>query len=185
MWHRLATALVAIAWSLACLAPGAHAQNSALPCDSFVKNSDNSWSALRNVPIRGMGESLTVREGSVLRPGAAIKGLDLATMLDEQCPVAPEPVVQSAAPAPKVALGRYADANGNIDAQNLNCGQLADASPEEVDLFLTWYSGWYSGLAKKRGINLARIRNASRLVIDYCKGNRDKKITQVMDLMLK
>src|SRR5258708_1176343 len=91
----------------------------------------------------------------------------------------------ASAPEPQVVLGRFADATGNIDGQKLNCGQLADASPGEADVFLAWYSGWYNGAAKKRGINLARIRTASRMVIDYCKSNRDKKIVQVMDLMLK
>ena len=188
MRRRLAMAPVAVALSLAWLNAGAQAQSADIPCDAFVKNADDSWSAIHNAAIRGTGESLTIREGSVLRPGAAIKGLDLAAMLDQQCPATPEPApaaVQAPAPEPQVVLGRFADATGNIDAQKLNCGQLADASPGEADVFLAWYSGWYNGAVKKRGINLARIRTASRMVIDYCKSNRDKKIVQVMDLMLK
>jgi hypothetical protein len=52
-------------------------------------------------------------------------------------------------------------------------------------LFLAWYSGWYNGLAKKRGINLAQIRYAIRNIVDYCRANRDKSIAKVMELMLR
>jgi hypothetical protein len=188
MRRHLAGVLVAVASFCACAGTGAHAQSNDIPCDAFVKNPDDTWSALRNVAIRGTGDSLTIRQGSVLRPGAAIKGIDLATMLDQQCPATPEPApasVQPAAPAPRVTLGSFANANGTIESQRLSCGELADASPEEAGLFLAWYSGWYIGSAKKRGINLARVRSSIHTVIDYCRANRDKKIVNVMDLMLK
>jgi hypothetical protein len=188
MRRHLAGVLVGAALCFACPNPGAHAQSNDIPCDAFVKNPDDTWSALRNVAIQGTGDSLTIRQGSVLRPGAAIKGLDLATMLDQQCPATPEPApasAQPAAPAPRVTLGSFANANGTIETQRLSCGDLADASPEEAGLFLAWYSGWYVGSAKKRGINLARVRSAIHTVIDYCRTNRDKKIVNVMDLMLK
>jgi HdeA/HdeB family len=168
------------------LAVNAAAQESAIPCDAFVKNADGSWSALRNAAIRGTGQSLTIREGAVLRPGAAIRGLDLAAQLDQQCPAEPEPVQASAPVAtPQVALARYADAGGIVNAEKLTCAQLADTSPEEAGLFFVWYSGWYNGVAKKRGINLAHVRSAVQNAVDYCKGNRDKRLVQVMELMLK
>ena len=56
---------------------------------------------------------------------------------------------------------------------------------EQADRFLVWHSGWYTGSAKKRGFNLAGIAGAVHAVVDYCKSNRDKKLAQVMDLMLK
>jgi len=174
---------------LGLLGTGATAQQFKVPCDAFVKNDDNSWSALRSVPISGVGEAFTVREGSVLRPGAAIRGVDLASILDQQCPATPEPpapaaAAQPAAP-PRVSLGNYLDAGGVIDTPRLTCAQLADASPDEAGLFLAWYSGWYSGAAKKRGLNLGRTQNAIQTVVGYCRANRDKKLVQVLDLMLK
>jgi len=169
--------------------PGASAQQLNLPCDSFVKNDDGTWSALRSVPIRGVGESLTVREGSVLRPGAAIRGVDLAGILDQQCPATPEPSgpasLQPPAPPPRVTLGSFVNAGGVIDTQRLTCADLADASAEEAQLFLMWYSGWYAGTAKKRGLDLARTQTAVQTVMTYCKSNRDKKLVQVLELMLK
>lgn len=189
MWARTTTAFIALA--LGVLAPnaGALAERLNIPCDAFVKNDDATWSALRSVPIRGVGESLTIREGSVLRPGAAIRGVDLASVLDEQCPATPEPppgpAAQQPAAAPRVALGSFANAAGVIETQRVSCGDIADAPPDEATLFLAWYSGWYGGSAKRRGMSWARTREAIHTVIQYCGGNRDKKIVQVMELMLK
>jgi hypothetical protein len=182
-----------IGTALAALGPSADALAQLnVPCDSFVKNDDGSWSALRSVPIHGVGESFTVREGSVLRPGAAIRGVDLASILDARCPATPEPppgpaAAQPAAPAPppRVALGSFANASGAIDAQRLTCGDIADASAQEAQLFLAWYSGWYSGSAKRRGMNLPHTLDAIRTVLLYCQANRSKSLTQVMELMLK
>jgi HdeA/HdeB family len=182
------SALVVIAVALTSAVPEtcARAQDTSVPCDAFVKNPDGSWSALRDAPILDTGQRLTIRGGSVLRPGASIRGLDLAATLDQQCPAEPAPV-QASAPvaAPRAVLGTYADANGIINAERLTCAQLADTSPEEASLYFAWYSGWYNGAAKRRGINLERVRYAIQNAIDYCKGNRDKKLVQVMELMLK
>jgi hypothetical protein len=77
------------------------------------------------------------------------------------------------------------DANGNLDVRQLTCGHIEDASAEEAELLLSWYSGVYSGSPKGRGINLARLRYNIRNVIDYCKANRDKRLSEVMERMLK
>jgi hypothetical protein len=187
--RRVAAACLAAIVSCLAFVGGARAQGLQIPCDSFVKNDDGSWSALHGVAIRGTGDSLYIREGSVLRPGAAIRGQDIAAILDQQCPVTPEPApsaVQPAAPAaPYVALDSFVTAKGTIDASKLTCAEIADASPNEAAQFLTWYSGWYAGLAKKHGVNLAAAHHATLSVVDYCKLNRDKKIVQVMELMLK
>ena len=100
---------------------------------------------------------------------------------------APGAAPRAAAPAPPVQslLAKYADANGNIDVRQLTCGHLDVASADEAQLLLAWYSGWHNGLAKGRGINLARVRYNIRNVIDYCRANRDKKLTDVMERMLK
>src|ERR1700722_12293527 len=98
---------------------------------------------------------------------------------------APGTAPSAAAPQPQSFLARYADANGNLDVRQLTCGHLDDTSAEEAELFLSWYSGWYSGVAKNHGINLARIRYAIRNVVAYCKGDRNKRLTDVMEQMLK
>jgi hypothetical protein len=191
MSTRVKAALIGIA--LAALGPHADAQAQlSVPCESFVKNDDGSWSALRSVPIRGVGEAFTVREGSVLRPGAAIRGVDLASILDERCPATPEPPPGPAtaapaapAPPPRVNLGSFVNAGGVVDAQRLTCAEIADASRDEAQLFLAWYSGWYAGAAKRRGMNPAHTLDAIRTVLLYCQANRTKSITQVMELMLK
>jgi HdeA/HdeB family len=182
MAHRLVLAVIIIALNAVCLSAVSRAQDNSIPCDAFVKNPDGSWSAMRNAAIQGTG--LTIRAGSVLRPGASIRGLDLATMLNRACPEQPEPA-PVATSDPWAALGRYADANGNIEVERLTCAQLADASSADADLLLAWYSGWYNGLAKRHSVNPARVGYAIRNVADFCKGNRDKRLAEVMALMLK
>ena len=54
-----------------------------------------SWTTMRDVPVGGMGRKLVLRQGSELRPGAAILSVDFATLLDQQCPS-----VSVAVPAP-------------------------------------------------------------------------------------
>jgi hypothetical protein len=184
--RQFALVVVAITFTLVSPATCVRAQDNSVPCDAFVKNADGSWAALRDAPVLETGQRLTIRAGSVLRPGASIRGLDLVATLDQQCPAEPAPVQTSAPVAPpRAVLGTYADANGNISAERLTCAEVADTSPEEASLFFAWYSGWFSGTAKKRGINLERVRYAIQNVIGYCKGNRDKKLVQVMELMLK
>jgi hypothetical protein len=72
-----------------------------------------------------------------------------------------------------------------MDIRQLTCGHIADVPPAELDVFLAWYSGWYSGTAKKRGFNLAKVRLASQNLINFCKTNRDKRLTEVLELMLR
>jgi hypothetical protein len=99
----------------------------------------------------------------------------------------PGTVPRAPAPAQQAPsnLARYADANGNIDVRQLTCGHLADASPDEAQLLLAWYSGWHNGSAKGRGINLARVRYNIRSAVDYCRVNREKRLTEVMERMLR
>jgi hypothetical protein len=82
-------------------------------------------------------------------------------------------------------LPRCANANGNLDVQRLTCGHIAEASAEEVELLIAWYSGADSGPAKWRMINMPRLRYASRNTADYCKANRDVALVKVMRLFLK
>lgn len=199
-------------WQVSGPAAIVYAAPTSFPCENFTKNDDGSWTVLQTTFIEG--PAVKVQEGGVVQPGRLILGYDIAAIIAKACPnatvalpsdetpnlapgaapriapgatpgAAPNTAVPSPAPPPPPALARYADANGNIDIRQLTCAHLDVASPEEAQLLLAWYSGWYKGLSKSRGINLARVRYNSRSVIDYCKANRDKKLTEVMELMLK
>jgi HdeA/HdeB family len=193
MWRRSAFLVTAIAVQF-CLVGAARSDD--IDCDAFARNDDGSWTVIHKAYISG--PNIRVEEGAVFEPGGTFLGDDLAKRLDRACPhaaAAPQPAAvapaQGAAPGQGVrtetrsALAKLADANGNIDVQHITCGQLADASPAESELVLTYFSGWYGGLAKRRGINLARVRYAIRTVGDFCKANRDKSLVQTMELMLK
>jgi len=195
MRRRVALAITAaIALQVCCLTMRAQAQTSSIPCDAFAKNSDGTWTVLTTTYIEG--PNVKVQQDSILQTGRSVLGYDIAAMIAKACPnamVAPPPgAAPSAGPsaatpaqqAPSL-LARYADANGNIDIRQLTCGHLDDASAEESQLLFAWYSGWYNGLAKGHGINLALVRYNIRSVIDYCKANRDKRLSDVMQLMLK
>ena len=211
MARCLALAALAVAVLSAAAATNARAAEK-FPCEAFVRLGDGTWQALTTTLIPD--RNFRVQEGSLWRPGAAVMGMDVAATLEKECPnaavVSPEGVVTTpngvplspaqpgaalpplgtaqtpqAPQAPIVPLARFADANGSIDVRRLTCGQLDDASPVDADTLLSWYSGWYSGAAKGRGVNLARVRYAVRSVIDYCKSNREKNLAQVMELMLK
>ncbi|HTV36863.1 MAG TPA: HdeA/HdeB family chaperone, partial [Xanthobacteraceae bacterium] len=164
------------------LVGGAHAQDSEIDCNAFVKNQDGSWTVVSKVFIPV--QNVRVRPGTVFEPGHTFLGDDMTVRLAKACPnqpvATPSDESQTAQPSgqtqtqpgPYVPLSNYADANGNIDIQRLTCAHLAVASPADTGLLVTWYSGWYAGLAKKRGINIARVQYAIRNVADYCKANR-------------
>jgi hypothetical protein len=196
MWRRFALMALAIALPVSGFSDDARAQGK-FPCEAFVRLGDGSWQAMATTTLPG--RDFRIQEGSLWRPGQVVLGVDVATTVEANCPNAPVGVPQGAsAPAvpgaplpqqpqipqtPSVPLARYADANGNIDVRSLTCGHLDDASLDEVDLLLAWYSGNTAG--KGRSINLPRLRYAMRSVIEYCKVNRDKNLTKVMELMLK
>ena len=185
MWRRFAFrrfAGVAICLLFACLQT--RAQDSDLDCDSFVKNPDGSWTVMEKAYIPG--PNVRVEVGAVFRSGGSFLGDDLAARLDRVCPnaaVSAPATVQAA--VPQVPLSKFADASGNIDARRLTCAQLDLTSAGETELLLSWYSGWYNGVAKKRAFNSAQVRYAIRSVVDFCKGNPDRNLAQVMDAVLK
>lgn len=206
MRRRVALSIAAaIALHVCC--PGAQAASN-FPCDAFAKNPDGSWTVLKTTYLEG--PDVKVQEDATFAPGRVIRGYDIADLIAKACPnavVAPPPgteptaaqgaapgtgistapgtVPSAAAPQAQSFLARYADANGNLDVRQLTCGHLDDTSAEEAELFLSWYSGWYAGSAKSRGINLSRIRYTIRNVVAYCKGDRTKRLTDVMERMLK
>ena len=191
MWRRLALAIALQLFAIALQGRivGTQAQEK-LPCEAFAKTGDGSWQALKTTFV--LSRNFSIRQGSVWRPGATVLGLDIAGALDAQCPNAPiaTPASDDASspPSPQppaVSLAKYADANGNLDVHQLTCGHLADTPADEAEVLLAWYSGWYNGSTKKRVVNLPRVKFNVRTVIDYCKVNRDKRLSDVMELMLK
>jgi len=181
----------------------AKAANSTLPCDAFQKNADGSWTVLTTTYVEG--PDVKLQEAAVFPPGFVVRGYDIAALLAKACPNAPigtppsasqpagvaQPAGAAAAPqaAPplpaRTLLERYGDANGNIDIRQFTCGHLDDAPPDEVQLLLAWYSGWYAGADRRRGVNLPQVRYAMNNVINYCKANRDKRLADVMTSFLK
>ena len=89
------------------------------------------------------------------------------------------------AKADPVPLSSYADANGFIDVQTLTCGQLANTYQEDANALMSWYSGWYNGLAHKHYMDYKKGRETEHLVIEYCKAHPDQKIIHAMAVVLK
>jgi hypothetical protein len=189
---------LALAAAIASLVSGltskAHAVEYKFPCENFQKNEDGSWLVLKDTFIEG--PQFKIREENTVAPGRIVQGYDIADIIAKACPNAPvgPPAAATmptiAAPAgaapvparpPNMSLSRHADANGNIELDRLTCGNLNDASAEDADLLLAWYSG----SAKRRAINIARLRYEIRNVIDYCKANRDQSLVKVMERMVK
>ena len=146
---------------------------------------------MQEARIPAAGRVFNVRTGSVLRPGATMMGLDLAAMLVQECPNVPVGLAPAAVPMPPsvsespAALSKFTDANGQIDVQKLSCAQLADTPQGDADFLLLWHSGWYNAMAKRRLIDLPRVKEGIRNVMLYCKANKDKSLVQAMDLYLK
>jgi hypothetical protein len=63
-------------------AGSASAQNRPLTCADFVRNPDGSWSPVAPVLIKGV----TMGPGVAFRPGVSFGGVDLASILERQCP---------------------------------------------------------------------------------------------------
>ena len=82
-------------------------------------------------------------------------------------------------------LSAYVDANGFIEVQALTCAQLANTYEEDANSFMSWYSGWYNGLAKKHYMDYKKGRETEHLVIQYCKQHPDQKIIHAMGVIPK
>jgi hypothetical protein len=91
----------------------------------------------------------------------------------------------SAASADPVDLSAYVDANGFLDVQTLTCAQLANTYQEDANALMSWYSGWYNGLAHKHFLDFRKGREAEHLVIEYCKANQNEKIIHAIAVVFK
>jgi len=56
-----------------------------LPCEAFRKNPDGSWTTTKQVTIEGPSGKVVLAPGQTFREGAQFMGLDLASLLNEQC----------------------------------------------------------------------------------------------------
>jgi len=90
-----------------------------------------------------------------------------------------------AAKAAPIDLSAYVDANGFIDVTALMCAQLADTYQEDANALMSWYSGWYNGLAHKHFMDYKKGRETEHLVIEYCKAHPDQKIIHAMSVVFK
>jgi len=90
-----------------------------------------------------------------------------------------------AASADPVDLTAYVDANGFIDVQRLTCGQLANTYQEDANALMSWYSGWYNGLAHKHYLDYRKGRETEHLVIEYCKAHQDEKIIHALAVVFR
>jgi hypothetical protein len=93
--------------------------------------------------------------------------------------------MMSAARADPVDLSAYVDANGFLDVQTLTCAQLANTYQEDANALMSWYSGWYNGLAHKHFLDFRKGREAEHLVIEYCKAHHDEKIIHAIGIVFK
>ena len=195
--------LVVVAFTLQALAFTAtvRAQESEIDCNSFIKNPDGSWTVVQKVYIPV--QKIRVNRGVTFTSDRLFLGEDMVARLNKACPNVQAqsadtdavPANASAAPqgapgamqAARVQLSQYADANGEVDVRRLTCAHVDAVSPEEADVLLSWYSGWYAAAAKRHGANISftRVRDAVRNVRDYCRVNGEKNLSQVMELMLK
>jgi HdeA/HdeB family len=196
--HLTVAFALAFALQIGFAVAAAHAQTSTLPCDAFAKNADGSWTVLTTTYVEG--PDVKLQKDATFPPGFIIRGYDIAALLAKACPNAaaaqPPAAAQPAAGSsqtqqqaptqpPRTLLERYGDANGNIDIRQFSCGHLDDAPPDEAELLLAWYSGWYAGEQKRRGVSLPQVRYAINNVINYCKANRDKRLTDAIESFLK
>src|SRR5271154_3037498 len=91
----------------------------------------------------------------------------------------------SCAKADPVDLSAYVDENGFLNVQTLTCAQLANTYQEDANALMSWYSGWYNGLAHKHFMDYRKGRETEHLVIEYCKAHQDEKIIHAIGIVFK
>jgi HdeA/HdeB family len=186
MWRYSALMGLAIAVSLGGLL-GAVAQDSEIDCSSFLRNPDGSWTVIKKVYIPV--QDVRVVPGTVFRPGQTFLGDDMTQRLARACPnlpvAQPAATAASAPPTPLVPLSTYAESNGEIDVERLSCAHLNLAPPDQIALFVAWYSGWYTGRARRSRIDLARVQYEIGAVASYCKAYPAARLSEALQRLLK
>jgi hypothetical protein len=82
-------------------------------------------------------------------------------------------------------LSEYVDANGFLNVQALTCAQLADTYQEDANMLMSWYSGWYNGLAHKHYMDVLKGKAVEDQVIGYCQANPDKLVIDAISVVIK
>ena len=82
-------------------------------------------------------------------------------------------------------LTDYVDANGFLNVQALTCAQLADTYQEDANMLMTWYSGWFNGLAHKHYMDVVKGAVVEEQVIGYCQANPDKLVIDAISVVVK
>lgn len=85
----------------------------------------------------------------------------------------------------QVELKNYANEKGFLDVQKLTCAQLAGTFQEDADMLMTWYSGWYNGLAKKHLFHPERAKRLEHEIIVHCKANPGIRIIDAIAVVFK
>jgi hypothetical protein len=94
-------------------------------------------------------------------------------------------MIATAANADPVDLTAYVDANGFLDVQALTCAQLANTYQEDANALMSWYSGWYNGLAHKHYLDYKKGRETEHIVIEYSKAHQNEKIIHAIAVALE
>ena len=82
-------------------------------------------------------------------------------------------------------LSEYVDANGFLNVQTLTCAQLAGTYQQDADMLMSWYSGWYNGLAQKHFMDVAKGKVVESQVIAYCEANPNKLVIDAISVVVK
>ena len=99
--------------------------------------------------------------------------------------VAAVTITSGAAAQAATPLSAYIDANGFLNVQALTCAQLAATYQQDADMLMSWYSGWYNGLAKKHYLDAVKGKEAEHQVIMYCEANPNKLIIDAISVVFK
>jgi HdeA/HdeB family len=84
-----------------------------------------------------------------------------------------------------VHLSEYVDANGFLNVQALTCAQLANTYQEDANMLMSWYSGWYNGLAHKHYMDVLKGRAVEDQVIGYCQANPNALVIDAISVVVK
>jgi hypothetical protein len=82
-------------------------------------------------------------------------------------------------------LTDYVDANGFLNVQALTCAQLADTYQEDANLLMSWYSGWFNGLAHKHYMDVLKGKAVEDQVIGYCQANPNALVIDAISVVIK
>jgi hypothetical protein len=72
---------IGLAFFVVAVAASQSSAQATLKCSDFVRNPNGSWSPVRPITLNG----ITMGPGVAFTPGVSFGGVDLATILNQQC----------------------------------------------------------------------------------------------------